>query len=53
MLTSHFVYILTNWDDSVMYIGVTNDLVKSLKPYMERLKQRHLRRSLTTFGMTV
>ena len=23
---SYYVYILTNWDDSVMYVGVTNNL---------------------------
>ena len=26
----HYVYMLTNWDDSVLYIGVTNDLPKRL-----------------------
>ena len=26
----YFVYILTNWDDSVIYIGVTSNLKKRL-----------------------
>ena len=26
----YFVYILTNWDDSVMYIGVTGNLERRL-----------------------
>ena len=26
----HYVYILTNWDDSVLYIGATNDLPRRL-----------------------
>ena len=26
----NFVYILSNWDDSVLYIGVTSDLPKRL-----------------------
>lgn len=26
----YFVYILTNWDDSVMYIGVTSNLEQRL-----------------------
>ena len=26
----YFVYILTNWDDSVMYIGITSNLPKRL-----------------------
>ena len=26
----HYVYMLTNWDDSVLYIGVTSNLPKRL-----------------------
>ena len=26
----YFVYILSNWDDSVLYIGVTNNLQRRL-----------------------
>ena len=27
---SYYVYILTNWDDSVMYVGVINNLERRL-----------------------
>ena len=27
---NYYVYILTNWDDSVMYVGVTNNLERRL-----------------------
>ena len=29
-MNMYFVYFLTNWDDSVMYIGVTSNLPKRL-----------------------
>ena len=30
MAEVYYVYILTNWNDQVMYIGVTNDLERRL-----------------------
>jgi len=33
----YFVYILTNWDNSVMYIGVTGNLEKRLYEHRNNL----------------
>ncbi len=33
----YFVYILSNWDDSVLYIGVTSDLEKRLYEHRNHL----------------
>ena len=33
----HYVYILSNWDDSVIYIGVTNNLPKRLYEHRNQL----------------
>ena len=33
----YFVYILTNWNDSVMYIGITNDLERRLYEHRSKL----------------
>ena len=33
----YYVYILTNWDDSVLYIGVTSNLAKRLYEHRNHL----------------
>lgn len=33
----YFVYILSNWDDSVLYIGVTSNLTKRLYEHQHHM----------------
>ena len=33
----YFVYILSNWDDSVLYIGVTSNLIRRLQEHRNKL----------------
>jgi putative endonuclease len=37
MSKSYFVYVLTNWDGRVMYIGVTNNLERRLFEHKNKL----------------
>ena len=34
---SYYVYLLTNWNNKVMYVGVTNDLKKRLYEHKKKL----------------
>jgi len=34
---SYFVYLLTNWNNKVMYVGITNDLERRLFEHKNKL----------------
>lgn len=36
MKQTYYVYILTNWDNSLLYIGVTNDLTRRLYEHQNK-----------------
>ena len=36
MARSYYVYIVTNWNDRVMYIGMTNNLERQVREHKEK-----------------
>ncbi len=39
MYKSYYVYILTNWNDKVMYVGMTNNLERRVYEHKHKLVQ--------------
>ena len=39
MSSSYYVYLLTNWNDQVIYVGVTNNLERRLYEHKHKLVQ--------------
>ncbi|GIK43219.1 MAG: nuclease [Chloroflexota bacterium] len=39
MSQSYYVYLLTNWNDQVIYVGVTNNLERRLYEHKHKLVQ--------------
>ena len=37
MTNTYYVYLLTNWNDQVMYIGMTNDLKRRVYQHKNKL----------------
>jgi putative endonuclease len=33
---TYYVYLLTNWNNKVMYVGITNDLVRRIYEHKEK-----------------
>ena len=37
LVRSYYVYLLTNWNNKVMYVGVTNDLARRIYEHKSKL----------------
>ena len=44
MMNHYYVYILTNWENKVMYIGVTNDMERRLYEHKNKLADSFTKR---------
>ena len=43
-MDTYFVYILTNWNNKVMYIGVTNNLARRIYEHKNKLAEGFTKR---------
>jgi len=37
LMNTYYVYMMTNWNNKILYTGITNDLVRRINEHQEKL----------------